>query len=90
MISDYGYIKDLTSTGDWFLDESGQLTLSEKWVEEEIKMFKSKFHSYTGASKYKFESFNSTFFKMIYEEGVSCCPEANTLPRHITQANKIK
>lgn len=82
MTKRYNYIEDITTTGDWFLDESGILTLKENWTEIEYKLLKTREYNYTATGKYKFVSFSGDFFKIDTIEGSNCC-------EFIGLANKI-
>ena len=84
------YIKNQTTSGDWFMDASGILTMTEKWIAGESKLFKTKFWSYELSGKYKFETLTTDFFKMSLIEGGSCCQEYDKPVFTMTQANKIK
>jgi hypothetical protein len=89
LTTDYMYIENKRTSGDWFMDGSGILTLTEKWVEEEIKLLKTKLWNNSANGKFKFESLTKDFFKMTLIEGESCCNEANKPAISITQANKV-
>jgi len=83
-------IVDQTSSGDWFMDANGILTLIENWQESELRLI-GKTRIYTGkeTGKYKFDTITKDFFKMVLIEGGFCCKEANKTPSPITQANKV-
>ena len=88
--SSYNRIKDQTTSGDWFMDGSGILTLTEKWIEVETKLLKTNLYSNSSKGKFKFESLTKDFFKITLIEGNACCQEANEPVSDVTQANKVK
>lgn len=88
--SNYSYVKDLVTTGDWFLDEKGNVTMNENWTEEHVKLLKSVFTNYHSTSTFIIISHTKDFFKMELVEGNSCCTEANTTRKMYTQANRVQ
>jgi hypothetical protein len=87
---EYMRIQGQTTSGDWFLDGSGILTLTEKWVAVETKLLKTKLWNDSANGKFKIESLTNDFLKMSLIEGKSCCNEVNKPASSITQANKVK
>ena len=84
-------IQGQTTSGDWFLDGSGFLTLTEKWVAVEAKLIgKARLWNDSANGKFKIESLTKDFLKMSLIEGKSCCQEANKPFNEVTQANKVK
>jgi len=89
--SDYMRIQGQTTSGDWFLDGSGILTLTEKWVAVETKLIgKPKLWNDSANGKFKIESLTNDFLKMSLIEGKSCCQEAGKPVNETTQGNKVK
>lgn len=89
--STYMQIQGQTTSGDWFLDGSGFLTLTEKWVAVETKLIiKARLWNDSANGKFKIESLTKDFLKMSLIEGKSCCQEANKPTSSVTQANKVK
>ncbi len=86
----YTYIKESQVQGDWFIDSKGVITLNEKWTEEEVKLFKSKFQNYIATSKFSITEIKTDFFTINKTEGTFCCNRANSKPILTIQANKIQ
>jgi hypothetical protein len=88
---EYMHIQGQTTSGDWFLDGSGFLTLTEKWVAVETKLIgKARLWNESANGKFKIESLTKDFLKMTLIEGKSCCQEVNKPTTSVTQANKVK
>lgn len=83
-------IENSTVTGDWFLDENGNLTLSENWIELDYKLLSTKRYSYSETGIYSFISFSEDYFKMSFISGVYCCQDYNGARLKIMQATRIK
>ena len=86
--NNFGYIVEDKSTGDWFLDENGTLTLNERWTED-IGKFREKLQGYTTSATYKFVSFSDNYIKFKFIEGNYAENEANVDEKDIIQANRI-
>jgi|GEM_PF-5114675 len=86
----YTKVENSTVTGNWFIDELGNLTLNEEWVELEYKLFKTNRISYSGTSAYSFISNTEDFFKIRFTNGKYCCRKTNDKPLQIIQANRSK
>jgi hypothetical protein len=64
-----GYIySNTSSTGDWFLDEKGILTLQEVW-NEDIGKLRTKNQLFTTKGRYTIISINSSYMKFQYLDG---------------------
>jgi hypothetical protein len=88
--SRYTRIENSKITGDWFLDEDGNLTLVENWVELEFKLFKTKRYSYSERSNYRITNLTEDFFKLQFVNGVTCCQESGRSQIQSIQANRSK
>lgn len=86
--NNFGYITEDKTSGDWFLDENGTLTLNERWTED-IGKFREKLQCYTTSATYKFISFSDNYIKFKFSEGNYAENEANVDEKDIIQANRI-
>lgn len=86
--SNYGHIEGNRTTGDWFLDENGTLTINEKWTED-IGARRVKLQNYFANGVYKFVSYTDNYIKYKYVNGAYAEDVANQLEREIIQANRI-
>ena len=84
----YTHIENSTVKGDWFLDNKGELTLVENWIELEYKLLKTNRYRYSETGKYNFINNSADYFKMSFTSGVYCCQDNS--PQQIIQANRIK
>ncbi len=83
-------IENSQVTGDWFLDEAGNLTLNELWTELDYKLFKTISLSYKATGVYSLVSNSEDFYKIRFSNGSYCCTENGGEPLQIIQANRIK
>jgi len=90
LVGDYMNIENQKTSGDWFMDEAGVLTLIENWVYVETKLFKTKLWNGSANGKFKFETLSKDYFKMSLIEGYACCKEYNKLATEIFQGNKVQ
>lgn len=88
--STYYFIENQSTSGDWFMDAEGILTLVENYTFEDVGLFKINYYKQSSTGKYKFDSNSKDYFKMTLIEGGMCCDFANKEESITIQANRIK
>lgn len=82
-----GYIyANSTSTGDWFLDEKGILTIQETWTED-IGKIRTNNVKYIATGRFKIVSFMENYFRYQFLDG-NYAGSLDSDKREI-QANKV-
>jgi hypothetical protein len=89
---EYYYIKSDITSGEWFIDSKGVITINEKWIGEAYKAIGSKMNyiNYSLSGKFKIEEITDDFFKLSLIEGQTCCKKRNDPTIIEIQGNKSK
>lgn len=85
------YIQGESTSGDWFIDSKGIITMNEKWVGIEVRTIgKSRLYNYSASGKFKIEEYTKDFLKINLIEGQQCCNKYGEIGRSTFQANRVK
>lgn len=85
------YIQGESTSGDWFIDSKGIITMNEKWVGIEVRLIgKERLYNYSATGKFKIEEYTKDFLKINLIEGQQCCNKYGEIGKSTFQANRVK